>query len=106
MIRIAAAYPRQPGKKFNLDYYVNVHLPQVQKKFGPYGLRKIEVDRGIEQPGGGDSPFFAVGYLYFDTLEDFRKAYAAAGQGVISDIKIYTDVVPMIQVGEIAHVQP
>ena len=100
MIRIAAAYPRQPGKKFDLDYYINVHLPQVQKKFGSYGLRKIEVDKGVEKPGGGESPFFAIGYLYFDTLEDFRKAYAATGKEVVGDIPIYTDVVPMIQVGE------
>ena len=26
MIRITAAYPRQEGKKFNLEYYLNTHL--------------------------------------------------------------------------------
>ena len=101
MIRIAAAYPRQAGKRFDLDYYINTHLPAVHEKFGPYGLRKIEVDQGVERPGGGESPFFAIGYLYFDTLADFQKAYAAVGAEVIKDISIYTDVVPMIQVGEI-----
>ena len=101
MIRIAAAYPRQAGKRFDLEYYINTHLPAVQEKFGPYGLQKIEVDQGIAGPGGGESPFFAIGYLYFDTLEDFQNAYAAAGADVIKDIAIYTDVVPMIQVGEV-----
>ncbi len=103
MIRIAAVYQRQEGKRFDIDYYINHHLPQVRQRFGPFGLRKIEVDRGVEKPGGGASPFFAIGYLYFDTLEDFRQAYAAVGQQVISDIPVYTDVTPMIQVAEVVE---
>ena len=101
MIRIAAAYPRQAGKKFNLDYYIHTHLPMVWQQFSPFGLRKIEVDRGIEKPGAGESPFFAIGYLYFDNLSDFQKCYAAVGATVIANIPIYTDVTPMIQVGEV-----
>ncbi len=101
MIRIAAVYPREQGKKFDAEYYVHTHLPLVQKKFSPYGLTKIEVDRGLETPGRGESPFFAIGYLYFKDLDGFRQAYAAVGAGVIADISKYTDVKPMIQVGEI-----
>lgn len=103
MIRIAAVYQRQEGKRFDVDYYINHHLPQVRQRFGPFGLRKIEVDRGVEKPGGGSSPFFAIGYLYFDSLEDFRQAYAAVGKQVISDIPVYTDVTPMIQVAEVVE---
>ena len=103
MIRIAAAYPRQAGKKFNMDYYLHTHLPLVAKKFGPYGLTKVEVDKGIEKPGGGESPFFAIGYLYFKTLDGFHQAFAQAGTEVISTIPLYTDVEPMIQIGEITE---
>jgi len=103
MIRIAAAYPRHAGKKFDLDYYVNTHLPFVSRKFGPYGLKKIEVDKGVGTHTGGESPFFAIGYLYFNTLEDFHKAYAAVGAEVVADHVKYTDVQPMIQVGEVTQ---
>ena len=99
MIRIAATYPRQAGKKFDLDYYLHTHLPWVSKKFTPYGLTKIEVDTGIESPGGGPSPFFAIGYLYFRDLKGFQKAFAETGAEVIATIALYTDVQPMIQVG-------
>jgi uncharacterized protein (TIGR02118 family) len=104
-VRIAAAYPRQPGKKFDMDYYIHTHLPLVWKKFSPFGLQKIEVDKGAEKPGGGPSPFFAIGYLYFDSLADFQKCYAATGKEVVDNIPIYTDVVPMIQVGETEKVK-
>ncbi len=101
MIRIAAAYPRQEGKKFDMDYYIHIHLPMVRKKFTSFGLKRIEVDKGVERPGGGASPFFAIGYLYFNTLADFQKCYAAVGAEVVGNIPIYTDVMPMIQVGEV-----
>jgi len=105
MIRIAAVYPRQEGKKFDMDYYIHTHLPMVWQKFVPFGLKKIEVDKGIERPGGGGSPFFAIGYLYFDSLADFQQCYAAAGQEVVRDIPIYTNVVPMIQIGEVEKIK-
>src|SRR5208282_2021114 len=105
MIRIAAVYPRQKGKKFDMDYYIHTHLPMVWQKFAPFGLKKIEVDCGVEKPGGGASPFFAIGYLYFDTLSNFQKCYGSVGAEVVGDIHIYTDVVPMIQVGEVEQVK-
>ena len=104
MIRIAAVYPRQEGKRFDMDYYIHIHLPMVQNKFAPFGLKKIEVDKGLEKPGGEKSPFFAVGYLYFDALENFRKCYNAVGAEVVGNIPQYTDVMPMIQIGEVEKV--
>ena len=105
MIRIAAAYPRQKGKRFDIEYYISIHLPMVWKVFSPFGLKKIEVDRGVEKPGGGTSPFFAIGYLYFDTLNNFQECYAAKGSEVVGNIPVYTDVIPMIQVGEVLPVE-
>ena len=105
MIRIAATYPRTAGKKFDLDLYIHKHLPWVRQKFGPYGLKKIEVDQGVEQPGGGVSPFFAIGYLYFDSLENFRKAFAAVGAEVVARRAAYTDVVPVVQIGEVMELR-
>lgn len=99
MIRIAAVYKREEGKYFDMDYYVNTHLPVVCKKFEPFGLSRIEVDKPQEAPGGGQSPFFAIGYLYFPSLKHFQDAYRAVGQEVVGDIIKYTDVKPMIQVG-------
>jgi uncharacterized protein (TIGR02118 family) len=105
MIRIAATYPRQEDKTFNMEYYVNIHLPLVCLKFAPYGLSKIEVDKPLEAPGGNLSPFFAIGYLYFPSLVHFQEAYEAVGQEVTADWSKYTDVKPMIQVGEVEYVK-
>lgn len=100
MFRIAAVYRRKDGSYFDFDYYVSKHLPIVREKFGPYGLMKIEVDNAVQAHDGAPSPFFAIGYLYFPTLQHFQEAYAAVGREVVSDIVKYTDVKPEIQLGE------
>ncbi len=30
MIKVTVLYPNEEGKKFDLDYYLNKHLPMVQ----------------------------------------------------------------------------
>jgi uncharacterized protein (TIGR02118 family) len=75
----------------------------VRERFAPYGLIRIEVDRPLESHEGTRSPFFAIGYLYFPSLKHFQDAYKSVGKEVIADITKYTDVSPMIQVGEIKN---
>lgn len=105
MVRIAAVYPRAESKRFDMEYYLKVHLPVVCLKFAPYGLSRIEVDTPLESPGGLPSPFFAVGYLYFPSLSHFQRAYQEVGAEVTADWSKYTDVKPMIQVGEVEYVK-
>jgi len=105
MVRIAAIYPCTGGDRFDMDYYLNIHLPVVCLKFAPYGLSKIEVDKPLESPGGSSSPFYAIGYLYFPSLQHFQQAYAAVGAEVTADWTKYTDVKPLIQVGDVKHVK-
>ena len=62
------------------------------------------MDTPLEKPGGGESPFFAVGYLYFDSLKGFQKAFNSVGSDVTGNIHRYTDVRPVIQVGEVRQV--
>ena len=81
-------------------HYEHTHLPLVRHLFAPYGLVKIEVDKPLESPGGAPSPFYAVGYLYFETWEGFQQAFKEVGPTIIKSISTYTDVKPLIQVGQ------
>ena len=57
MIRLSVMYPREPGKRFDLDYYINHHIAMVHRKLDPLGvLIKTEVDKGMSTEQVGDSP--------------------------------------------------
>ena len=45
MIKVTVLYPNEPDKKFDVDYYVNTHVPMVQRLLGPMGLIKGELEK-------------------------------------------------------------
>jgi len=49
MIRASVFYPNEEGKKFDMDYYCNSHIPMVQEKLGA-ACKSVAIDQGL---GGG-----------------------------------------------------
>ena len=97
MFRISVLYPNQPGKKFDLDYYVNKHIPLAEGLLRPGGLVKVEVDRAAD----ANAPFIAVAHLYFNSVDDFQKAFAVHAAEFIADSLNYTDIPLQVQISEI-----
>jgi uncharacterized protein (TIGR02118 family) len=102
MIRVTVLYPNKQGGKFDLDYYTNKHMKLVSEKFGPMGLVKTEVDKGIAgMPPGSPAPYFAVGYMIFNSVENLQKADAKYGGELGADVPNFTNVQPQFQISEI-----
>lgn len=102
MIKVSVIYPNQPGTKFDVEYYVGRHIPMVGSLLGPAGLRKAEVERGIGSGAPGEpAPFHAAAHLYFDSVEDFNRAFGPNAERILGDIPNYTDVNPLVQISEL-----
>ena len=101
MIRASVLYAKTQDAKFDLNYYVEKHIPLVKARLEEYGLVRVEVDKGVE---GGPAPFVCIGHLYFNSLEDFQKGLEAHGEEIMGDVPNYTDIEPQIQVSEIQAV--
>jgi uncharacterized protein (TIGR02118 family) len=101
MIRVSVCYPNGPNVKFDFDYYVNKHFAMVSKALTPLGLVRHEADRGVAsaQPGAL-APFVAVGYMYFNNMQDFQKCMANAA-AMMADVPNFTNVQPQVQISEI-----
>ncbi len=102
MIRVGVLYPNESGKKFDMDYYLNKHIPMVNTILGNLGLVRTEVDKGIaglEQ--GSPPPFVAIGYLYYENMDAFQKCMTKADE-LMADIPNFTDIQPQMQISEIA----
>jgi uncharacterized protein (TIGR02118 family) len=101
MIRVSVLYPNTEGKKFDMAYYCDQHIPMVKEKLGA-ACRQITVDRGVGgvQPESGPC-FAAMAHLTFDSPEAFRSAFAPHAEVIMGDIPNYTDIEPIIQVNEV-----
>ncbi len=103
MTRFMILYPNDPGKKFDMKYYIEKHIPLVKSLLGTYGLVRIEVDKGIAGFGGTPAPFVCAGILYFESLEGLERGFEAKAAELMADIPNYTDIPPQIQISDIVR---
>jgi uncharacterized protein (TIGR02118 family) len=101
MIRVSVLYPNTGGK-FDLDYYVNKHIPLVHKLLDSFGLVRAEVDKGIGTvKPGAPAPFLVVGHLVFSSMEEMLKGLQAHDPKLAADLPNFTDIMPQFQISEI-----
>ncbi|MFQ5494622.1 MAG: EthD family reductase [Phycisphaerae bacterium] len=102
MIRVSVYYPNSPDKKFDLDYYSTKHMGMVSDRLTPLGLVKWDVDKGLAGGTPADpAPFVAIGHIYFNSVDEFQKAFPAHAPEILADIPNFTDIEPQFQVSEV-----
>ena len=102
MIKVSVLYPNEPGKKFDMDYYTNKHLPLVHQRLDSMGLVRSEAEKGVSSADpNAPAPFVAGVALYFNTTDEVHEGFKTHGREVMGDIPNYTDIKPTIQISEV-----
>jgi len=101
VIKVSVFYPNSANATFDMDYYVNTHMPFVQDRCGP-AIKGVLVDEGVAggAPGEG-APYAAIGHLLFDSVEDFQGAFGPHADEIMGDIPNFTRIRPVVQISEI-----
>jgi len=104
LFKVAVLYPNGDGKTFDMDYYENKHMPMVAAFLGK-NLKFYEIDKGIAGRTPDDKvPYIAVGYFFVRDVAEYNKAIAQNRDAVITDIKNYTNIQPVIQISEVKYI--
>ena len=101
MIKVTVFYPNEEGKKFDIDYYCNSHIPMVQEKLGA-ALKGGAVEEGLSgaEPGS-PATYVAMGHLLFDSVEAFQNSFGPHAEAIMADMPNYTDIQPTLQISEV-----
>lgn len=101
MIKVSVMYPSADGAAFNMNYYLNSHVPMVKKLLGS-ALRGMHVDRGLAggEPGS-PAPYAGMAHLLFDSVEAFQTAFGPHAEQIMGDAPNYSSTRPAIQISEI-----
>ena len=104
MVRISILYPNKPDGRFDMAYYLETHMPaSIERLSAGKGFQGVAVDRGLAGGTPGAPPAYVAMCQYlFDTVEDFMAAFAAHADFLQGDMANYTDIVPVIQVSDVA----
>ncbi len=101
MIKVSVLYPNGPETSFDMDYYLNRHLPMVQSTLGP-SLLRVTAEEGLGGGAPGDPATYRVmGHLYFESVDAFQAAFGPHAESLLGDIPNYTNAEPVMQVSEI-----
>lgn len=101
MVKVSILYPNRPGSRFDVEYYLNTHMPMANKFLEP-ALKAIQV----EIAAGGSAPdamqpFAAIAAFTCESLEAFDEVFLPHSAELRADIPNYTDIEPVIQVSVI-----
>jgi uncharacterized protein (TIGR02118 family) len=103
MIRVTVLFPKTSDSHFDMDYYLNKHIPMTKAKLQSLGFPvEAQVDEGVGSIALGEpAPYAAIGYLTFEKMEDFQNGLTTHGAEIMSDIPNFTNVQPQIQIGQV-----
>jgi uncharacterized protein (TIGR02118 family) len=105
VIKVSVLYPAKSGSRFDEKYYFDEHMPMVTRLLAPQ-LCGVSVETGISGAMPDQPPPFVVGcHLIFESTEAFHEAFAPHAAAIQGDIPKYTDIEPIIQIGEIRLAQ-
>ena len=101
MIKLNVFYAGGDGKHFDFDYYNNSHVPLVAKTLGGT-LMDASYDKGLGGGAPGSSAtFVAMANLYFKSMEEFARAFAANAPTLMADLPNFTNIEPVVQISEV-----
>lgn len=100
MITLSVLYPKGSGSRFDLDYYLQTHVPLVKSRLSDLGLEKLEVAQGTSALDGGTPAFELIAQLTFTSLQQLQEALSRHGGEIIGDIPNFTNIQPIMQIGK------
>lgn len=103
MIKVSILYPNSAGIHFDMDYYLQKHMPMAIGFLSAHpGYRGVSVERGTGGEGPGSNPtYIAMCHFLFDSIESFMQAFGPHAAALQSDIPRYTDAIPILQTSEV-----
>ncbi|KAH6603715.1 hypothetical protein Trco_008490 [Trichoderma cornu-damae] len=85
------------GEYFDMEYYVNSHMPLVDKLWAPFGLKSWEVIKF-----GPEAPFYGGALMTWEKAGDAAKmAVAPESQPLYDDVPNFTNLKPIVMTASI-----
>ena len=100
MTVVTVLYPAKDDATFDHDYYTGRHMPMVERLWGPLGMTKPRVLRGIPGPDGKAPPFVVMTSMEWPDAQTFANAARSHGAEIFRDIGNFTNIRAQTQVSE------
>jgi len=101
LVKVSVLYPNTAGCKFDMNYYLEQHMPMVQHKLGA-ACKRMAVEEGIAGGvPGAPATYVAMCHIFCDSVEAFQAGFGPHAKEIMGDIPNYTDLSPIVQISEV-----
>ena len=101
MIKLSVLYPNKEGGTFDINYYLNTHIPIVVKLLGE-AIKGATVEEGLSIAAPNfNAPFLAIGNLYFESMESYQNSFGQNAPEIMADLPNFTDLEPVVQISSV-----
>ena len=101
MIKLSVMYPTGEGNTFDMDYYLNTHIPLVAKLLGD-AIKGATVEEGIAGGApGSPATFAAMGNIYFESIASFQNSFGPNAPTILADLPNFTNTEPTVQISKV-----
>ena len=101
MIKVSALYPNRTDAKFDMEYYIQKHIPLLLDRCGS-DIALGGIERAL---GGGafglEPPYCAVGHVIFESREAMERSFGSHIPEFLADVPNFTNVQPVVQISEV-----
>ncbi|MBI4637104.1 MAG: EthD family reductase [Candidatus Rokubacteria bacterium] len=102
MICLSVLYSNESGKKFDLTYFQQKHMPMVAQRLKDFGFVRYEIARGMAGGApGSPAPYVCIVHVYLRSAEELQKGLGVHGKEIMGDVPNYTDIKPQMQLSEV-----
>jgi uncharacterized protein (TIGR02118 family) len=85
MVKGTALFGRPEDPDAFEEHYASTHVPLVEKI---PNLQRFEAARIVATPDGSEPPYYRIGELYFEDMEQMQAGLASEeGQAVVADFQ-------------------
>lgn len=106
MIKVSVLYPNKPDARFDVDYYLNVHMPMAARLLG-LAMQSITAEIGLSgETPGEPAAFAAIAGFTCASTDKFLQAFLPVANQLQADIPKYTDIEPVIQFSRLSDFLP
>jgi len=96
MISVLIMYPKSDDSTFDMDYYVETHMPMLASALGDACV-------GWGASTAKSKTWHGYGWALCESQEAFDAAMAKAGGDIMGDVPNYTNVQPEMIIGDVAR---
>ena len=101
MIKATLFFPGGEDDAFDMDYYLNKHVPLIKRLLGK-AIKGLTVEKGVSGGAPGSmAPFIAVAGLYFDSMDAFQDYFEPYAGEIMNDLMNISDSKPLLLISEI-----